>query len=280
MKLNIYDYKQSKTGTQYRAFTGRTVRLREIRILREDRGQTAILTNLTKEEMSAVEVAGNLFSRWTQENFLKYMLKEYNLDHLCSYGTVPLDPTIDHPNPEYTKLVKQSADLSKRIGAILGKKAETLTGDDINKAQQELEKLKKNSDGSKMAKLLKTLKKVKSLMVKIPKRITASDYKRLKPETKQLSNAIKISAYHIETELVKLLAIYYKNTKKDGRSIIVAALQSSGSIRIISNRLVVSLEKQATPKRTRLIQSVCHELNKMNVKYPDAELTLYFEIQA
>ena len=279
IKLDIYEYKQSKTGTHYRAFTGRTVCLREIRILREDRGQTAILTNLTEEEMSAVETAGNLFARWTQENFLKYMLKEYDLDHLCCYGTVPLDPAIDHPNPEYTKLVKQSADLSKKIGTILGKKAETLTGDNINQAQQELEKLKKNSDGKKIAMLLKTVKEVKSLLAKIPRRITASDYKRLKPEMKHLSNAIKISAYHMETKLVKLLGIYYKNTKKDGRSIIVAALRSSGSIRIVANRLVVSLEKQATPKKTRLIQSVCQELNKMNVNYPESQLTLYFEIQ-
>ena len=242
IELEVYETRQSKTGNEYRASTGRIVRLREIRILRKDGGQTAILTNLAKEEMSAVEIAGNLFSRWTQENFLKYMIKEYNLDHLCCYGTEPIDPAIDHPNPEYTKLVKQSGDLSKKIGALLGKKAETLTGDNIEKARQELEKLKKNSDGEKIAMLLKTVKEVKSLLAKIPKRVSASDYKRLKPEMRHLSNTIKMSAYHIETKLVKLLGIYYKNTAKDGRSIVVAALRSSGSIRIKSNCLVVCLE--------------------------------------
>jgi len=278
IELEVYESRQSKTGNEYRAATGRIVRLREIRILRKDGGQTAILTNLTKEEMSAVETAGNLFSRWTQENFLKYMIKEYNLDHLCCYGTEPIDPAIDHPNPEYTKLVRQSRDLSKKIGALLGKKAETLTGDNIEKAQQELEKLKKNSDGKKIAMLLKTVKEVKSLLAKIPKRVSASDYKRLKQEMKHLSNAIKISAYHIETKLVKLLGIYYKNTKKDGRSIVAAALRSSGSIRIKSNCLVVCLEKQATPKKTRLIQSICDELNKMEAKYPNSDLTMNFEV--
>ena len=126
--------------------------------------------------------------------------------------------------------------------------------------------------------LLKTVKEVKSLVAKIPKRVSASDYKRLKPEMKHLSNAIKISAYHIETKLVKLLGIYYKNTAKDGRSIIAAALRSSGSIRIKSNCLEVCLEKQATPKKTRMIQSICHELNKMNAKYPNSELTLNFKV--
>ena len=278
IELEVYETRKSKTGKEYRAPSGKIVRLREIRILRKDGGQTAILTNLAKEEMSAVEVAGNLFSRWTQENFLKYMIKEYNLDHLCCYGTEPIDPAIDHPNPEYTKLVKQSADLSKKIGALLGKKAETLTGENIEKARQELEKLKKNIDGKKIAMLLKTVKEVKSLVAKIPKRVSASDYKRLKPEMKHLSNAIKISAYHIETKLVKLLGIYYKNTAKDGRSIIAAALRSSGSIRIKSNCLEVCLEKQATPKKTRMIQSICHELNKMNAKYPNSELTLNFKV--
>ncbi len=278
IELEVYESRQSKTGSEYRAATGRIVRLREIRILRQDGGQTAILTNLTKEKMPAVKVAGNLFSRWTQENFPKYMIKEYNLDHLCCYGTEPIDPALDHPNPEYTKLVKQSGDLSKKIGALLGKKAETLTGDNIEKAQQELEKLKKNSDGKKIAMLLKTVKEVKSLLAKIPKRVSASDYKRLKPEMRHLSNAIKISAFHIETKLVKLLGIYYKNTAKDGRSIVAAALRSSGSIRIKSNCLVVCLEKQATPKKTRLIQSICDELNEMDAKYPNSNLTINFKV--
>ena len=126
--------------------------------------------------------------------------------------------------------------------------------------------------------LLKTVKEVKSLLAKIPKRVSASDYKRLKPEMRHLSNGIKISAYHIETKLVKLLEIYYQNTAKDGRSIIAAALRSSGSIRIKSNCLVVCLEKQATPKKTRLIQFICDELNKMNAKYPNSDLTLNFKV--
>ena len=280
IKLDIYESKQSKTGNEYRACTGRTVDIREIRILREDRGQTAILTNLTKEEMSAIETAGNLFSRWTQENFLKYMIKEYNLDHLCCYGTESLDPSIDHPNPEYSRLVKQSGELSKKIGALLRKKAETLTAENTKEAQKELQKLKKNRDGKKIAMLLKTAKEVKSLLAKIPKRVSANDYRRLKPEIKHLSNAIKISAYHIETKLVKLLEIYYKKTAKDGRSIIVAALHSSGSIKIRSNCLMVSIEKQATPKKTRLIQSLCEQMNKMKAKYPGSDLTLYFDVDS
>ena len=185
VSLEIYKEKKSQTGKSYRSPTGRTVRLREIRILREDHGQTAILTNLKTEEMSAIEVAENLFSRWTQENFLKYMIREYDLDHLCCYGTDPLDPKIDHPNPEYIKLSKQLRELSKKMGSILGKKAEELTGNDIKKAQQELEKLKKSKAGERLPNYLKTVKQIKSLLAKIPQRVTALDYRCLKPEMKK-----------------------------------------------------------------------------------------------
>ncbi len=279
IELKVYKEKQSKTGKKYRVSTGRTITLREIRILREDQGQTAILTNLKAEEMSAIEVAGNLFSRWTQENFLKYMIREYDLDHLCCYGTEPLDPTIDHPNPEYTKLSKQLREVSQKIGCLLGKKAEELTGNDLEKAQQELEKLKKGNAGEKVSKYLKITKHIKALLAKIPQRVTVGDYRRLKPEMKNLSNAVKITAYHIETHLVRILEKYYKYTTKNGRSIIAAALRSSGTIRIDSNQLIVCLEKQTTPQRTRLIHSLCEELNKKNVKYPSSDLTIHFEMQ-
>jgi transposase len=276
--LQVYKDKRSKTGKSYRVPTGRSVTLREIRILREDRGQTAILTNLTIEEMAAIEVAENLFSRWTQENFLKYMIKQYDLDHLCSYGTESVDLTIDHPNPEYTKLSRQLREVSQKIGSILGKKAEELSGHDIKKAQKQLEKLKNSNTGVRLSSYLKTSKQIKLLLSTMPQRVTASDYGRLKPELKTLSNAIKISAYHIETKLVKILGNYYKGTKKNGRSIIAAALRSSGTIRINSKRLVVSLEKEATPQRTRFIQSLCQELNRRRAKYPSSNLNIYFEM--
>ena len=49
--------------------------LRQITVLREDGRQTVIVTNRT--DLTAVEVVRRLFRRWRQENYFKYMRKDY-----------------------------------------------------------------------------------------------------------------------------------------------------------------------------------------------------------
>ncbi len=278
--LAVYTEKKGKNGQRYRTKTGRTITLREILILRSDGGQTSILTSLKSDVLEGKDVAEKLFERWTQENFFKYMLREFNLDHLCEYGTVELDDSVDHPNPEYTRLQKQLKKLNERIGQFFGKKADQLTAENMTQAAAELCALKKGKHGERLLEAIRMRKKVTSLLKTTPTRVSAVEFKRLKPEMKLFSNAIKISAYHIESKLVDLLGVYYKDTSRDGRTIIAAALKSSGTLRIEGRHLIVTIENQSSPRRTRLLEGVCSQLNTMKYNYPDCHLKLYFQMQA
>jgi len=58
--------------------------MREVRVLRPDGRQTAILT--TRQDLPMVEVPYRQFHRWRQENYFKSMEAEYELDGLVEYA--------------------------------------------------------------------------------------------------------------------------------------------------------------------------------------------------
>lgn len=62
---------------------------REIRRLSENGHQTSVLT--THPGLSLPETAVKMFSRWSQENFFKYMVADFDFDRMIQYGTEPVD---------------------------------------------------------------------------------------------------------------------------------------------------------------------------------------------
>ena len=101
----------------------------------------------------------------------------------------------------------------------------------------------------------------------------------LKPqeEPKRLMNIVKMAAYCIETKLLDILSKYYSNHDNEGRSILQAALKSTGSIQLHSGELVIKLETQASPRRTRAINELLKELNARQAKFPGSARVIRFE---
>jgi len=58
---------------------------REVRKLSEDGHQTAVIT--THPSLEIVQVAIKMFARWTQENFFKYLIDNFDFDKMIEYGT-------------------------------------------------------------------------------------------------------------------------------------------------------------------------------------------------
>ena len=271
--LNIYE----KKGGQSRK-TKRTVALREIIIRRQDGGQTAILTS--RRDLAPEVVASILFDRWSQENYFKYMLAEYNLDHLCVYGSKNLSSEIDHPNPDYTRLEKNLKKVKQSIAAILSRDLAGLADEDLEAAITQFQKIHKGKAGKKLHQLSIHAGQIQSEIKDTPKRITPFEYKRLKSEARLLINAVKISAWHIETALVKILAKYYKKADQDGRATVVAMIKSSGALKVRDKSLHITLETQATPQKTELLRNICREMNSRNAKFPGSEKIMKFDIAA
>ena len=75
------------------------VPMREIRRL-SDGHQTSVIT--TNKKLSIIMVAIHMFSRWTQENFFKYMRQDYDFDRLLQYAVEQIDEDFMVVNPEYS----------------------------------------------------------------------------------------------------------------------------------------------------------------------------------
>lgn len=59
-----------------------------------------------------------MFSRWSQENFFKYMMEHYGIDRLIDYQVEKMDETIRVVNPRYkeveTQIRSKTAKLSRK----------------------------------------------------------------------------------------------------------------------------------------------------------------------
>ncbi len=72
----------------------------------------------THFHMSMEQVAGALFSRWSQENFFKYMREAFNLDALVVRGLEMQDSEARVVNPRWRALDRSIQRHSQRLGTL------------------------------------------------------------------------------------------------------------------------------------------------------------------
>ena len=252
--------------------TKRSVKVREIIVRRQDGRYTHVIT--TRKNLNAIDACARLFARWTQENFFKYMIETYNLDHLYTYrsGTVPEE--VDHPNPEYTRLEKQRKKMRQRIVAILGKELENIA---VNKLQQ-LARLYQGKKGNELKELAAKLKEIEQTLKLTPKRTTAADYATLESETRLIGNLVKMTAWDVEGSLAGLVGTVSKAINGNERGMVAAFLSTTGSFKVSATHLHITLEQQAEPSRTRVLEHLCQVISDRQLCYPGTELKLVFEV--
>ena len=260
--------------------TGRTVRMREIRVIREDGGQTAVLAGNSKAP--TVELCALLFGRWgAQENVFKYLLAEYDLDGTVEYGEEPLSLNITHPNPAYVKGQKALAGWVSKRDKLLAKLGIKLTEEPLDGAAlaARLAQWKRKPQAAKVQAAQTQIENLRAELAKLPERVPAgeSGLRRLKSEMKLLSIALKLTAYELETQLLERIRPHYANHAKEGRKLIAAALHSPGSIRLQPGQILVKLAPQTSPNRTRAVAKLCESLNQLNPLFPGTKSRIVFE---
>jgi hypothetical protein len=257
----------------------RYLRMREVRVSRDDGRQTAILTN--RQDLSTVMVAYRIFSRWRQENYFKYMDEEFALDALVEYGAEDVSETTDCRNPEWLRLTRRVKDARaevERLQSELGKEAAanheaarpTMRGFKIAHARLR-EQLQKAE--AKVARLLQQRKK-------IPPRVPATDRKTLKTEKKLIADTIKMAAYQVETQLLGMLQDHYARADEEGRTLLHAAFQSPARLEVADNELRVTIAAQSSPHRTAALAALCEQLDALAVPFPGTHLRLRLAVQA
>ena len=96
--------------------------MREIRKLTESGHQTAVIS--TDYTADLTRIAAHMFSRWSQENFFRYMMQHYGIDRLIDYDLSAPDETVNGVNPAHRFLESQ---IKKKAGQQGRKKAEFAT---------------------------------------------------------------------------------------------------------------------------------------------------------
>ncbi len=283
VEIAVYEPGPAATGQRgapRRVDTGRRVKLREIRVVRPDGGQTAVL--VSDPDRSAVEACAILFGRWgAQENLFKYLLAEYDLDATVEYGEEELSAELMHPNPEYVRRQKRIAKLVQQRDRHLGKLGVKLLEPAVREAQIPalLAQWSGQAAGKKARPIQAQIEALRAELVTLPARVTAKTdgYCELKSQMKLLTNGVKLSAYYLETKLLEMVAPFYANHAKEGRKLIVAALKSPGSIRLQPGQIRVQLARQSSPCRTQAIGKLCEEINQLKPIYPGTNLHIIFD---
>lgn len=259
-------------------------KMREIRRLRGDEKQTAVMT--TRWNTRAIELAWRMFERWRQENFFRYMREHFALDALASRRVEPMSEGRTIPNPERARL-------EKTLGRLKGE-LQKLEKDYGVRAFENEESLRPTARGFKIAngKLGREIRalRCKCLRLKerigaLPKRIAAADVEgpqivRLDPETKHLTDTIKMLAYRTETALVGLLNDkVYARTEEEGRALVREILRAPADVLPDEREgvLRVRLHGLANPRSNVAVRRLCEALNETEISYPGTRLRLRYE---
>ncbi len=282
--------------------------LRLIAVKRKDGGQTHIVVSgratwewmeqeVEEEDPSAEELAWGMFGRWTQENWFKYMMSEYDLDVLLEYTTEPDDPEREVPNPAWRKLDKEVAAARKSLRQSQATYAQ-------RRLKQKQEECKSSGEGEGKAcqlcgKCLACKLKAGEGEIEIlegkyrallderretPQRIRLGDVLerdavKLSYERKLFSDTIKLSAYEIETRLYGLLRGTFVRREEEGRSLLRSIFSARGDLRVCDEVLEVHLEQLSSPRYTEAMLSLCEALNALNPTLDETNLRLSFHVK-
>jgi len=257
--------------------------VREIRRLGEGGHQTSILATDYKSWLDQVSV--RMFSRWTQENFFRYMREHYSLDRLVDYKTEALDDTIRLVNPAYRELdskVKSKAALLGRKLAVFG--AMTLQGNIEPQVVERFEREKAELD-LEIAKLKEELEEYKVQRKAAPRHITAGQlaekdkFNRLTHKTKHFVDIIKMVAYRAETAMVNIVR-EVMSREYDARSLLRDIYQMEADLVPDPSKgtLTVSLHHMTTQSADQTVRHLCEELTATETVFPGTNLTMVYRL--
>lgn len=256
----------------------RYLRMREVRVLRDDGRQTPILTN--RQDLSAVMVAYRIFHRWRQENYFKYAEEEFALDALVEYGAEEVSEATDRRNPQWLRLTRQLKEARAEMTGLqseLGQEA--AANEEATRPTMRGFKIAHAGLREQIQKGVAQIERLLEQRRRTPKRIPATDRMTLKTEKKLIADAIKMAAYQVETQLLGMLQDHYARADEEGRTLLHAAFQSPARLELTEGELRVTIGRQSSPHRTAALAALCEQLDALAIAFPGTHLRLRLAVQ-
>lgn len=260
---------------------------REIRRLGISGHQTAIVT--THPSIETTKVAGRMFARWSQENFFRYLIQDYDFDKMVSFGveTIDLEKTI--VNPIYRKFSHQLKKLREKKQRISSKfyplVEQVIDGD--------LDQMPEITDKQMQYKLLleqysKEEEQLLEQRKKLQPRITLAQmpdqerYNKLKTESKILMNVIKMICYRAESAVASLISPHLENAENEKRMLVKQIIESNADMipDYQENTLTVILYSLSANRYNFAANKLAEILNQTETKFPGTNLRMIFKTSA
>jgi hypothetical protein len=258
--------------------------VREIRKLTDDGHQVSLISTVFGG--AALEDAVRLFSRWSQENFLRYMMEHFAIDLLNEYRTEEI-PETKRPvvNPKWRELDRRKRSVkSKLIHRQARFAALTLHPESDEGAHARWERCK--------VELVEAIEQFENELADINDQLKttpghvkwnelpATDkFERLAPSRKQLVDTVKMIAYRAETAMASIVRETLARID-DGRSLLRDLFCSEADLLpdVEHGRLRVQVHPMSNPRSNRAIAHLLEHLNATEFTYPATNLRLVYSI--
>lgn len=257
--------------------------VKEVRKLSDSGHQTSVLS--TAYRLPAADVGVYMFTRWSQENFFKYMIDHYDIDRLAAYGVQPVDETVKVVNPAYRTLesqIKSKAAILSRRQAVFGQMS--LNGElgDRQTARYERKKgeLREQIESLEQELAdLKTRRKQTDRHIALGQLPEADRFAQLAPTRKQFIDTIRMIAYRAETAMAIVLRDVLARTD-DARPLLREIFTSDADL--IPNKeektLTVRLHHLTNSMSDEAARFLARRLNETEVEYPGTDLRLVYKM--
>jgi hypothetical protein len=276
---NTIEMKLAERGT---LLSGK-IWVREIRKLTDSGHQTSILS--TNYVSNPAVIAMSMFSRWSQENFFRYMREHYNLDHLIDYGIDDIPDTTKVVNPEYRRFDSQLRSKNAILVRSLAQFGAIHLQSDIDPETVSAYQKKKADMQEKIDDLNKDIIALKQKRKAVAHHVTVAElseedrFRRLSTHSKHLIDTIKMIAYRAETAMSYTVKENMSHIE-DARSILRAIYRTEADLLPDekNNTLTVRLHHLANRSSDDAVRYLCDELNATETVFPGTKLRLVYNL--
>jgi hypothetical protein len=261
------------------------VAIREVRRKTTSGHQTSIVT--TNKKLTMEDVAIYMFSRWSQENFFRYMRQDYAFDKMAQHAIEQIDEDFEVVNPEYNRLdyrlKKIREKISRRRAKLYSLEHDNINGNldesgKNNARQVIIEKEMEELVGQEQ--IMLNDRNNLSYKIKVKDMPQESRYNKLHLESKHVQNIIKMICYRSETSFANTLSPYYSKSINEKRMLAKSIIKSNINLvpNYEDNTLTIELYSLATPRDNKAAKEICNILNKQNALYPNTNLKLIYKM--
>lgn len=257
--------------------------VREIRKLSQSGQQTSLMT--TAYGLDNARVAVCLFSRWSQENFIKYMMEHFAIDALSERGVEEVDETKEVVNPAWRQKDAQVRSLRQKLQSRqaaygLVELDSALQTDAVQHYQAKKSELREEVEGLQTQfNQARAERKALDRRVAVKALPESEKIKRLRPLRKQFLDTIKMIAYRAETGLCALLRDEVGRLE-DVRPLIRNLFRQDANLLPDPDhhRLTVEIHHLTNAQADQAIAKLLEKLNSLAFPYPGTNLVLNFKL--